>query len=647
MIRKWTKETILEEGKKFSSRVEWKNKSSGSYSIAGRNKWLDEACSHMPPFVREKKWTRQSCLAEAKKYTTIKEFAKNANGAYQICIREGYSEAFEHMVKVDKTRKWTKEKCFEEALKFQYRSELLKAAPGCYEALVKYKALDDACAHMIVLWEKKWDAKTALEEVHKYKTLREAKNKAASAYNACVRLGLIEVLETTPHRSAWTKNECQAVALKYKTRSEFAKNDGGAYNAAFKKKWLEDICSHMTYGAMWLGVQYIHRYLLSRDIKYIAEKKFKDSFEISRYSFDFYLPTENIIIEHHGTQHLIGWYGKGHRGDDLAAIQRRDEFKRQWAKSKEIFYIEIGEWEYKTEKDLIALLDTQIKKHTEGFNPSIRPLTDAENTKIASRIKWTKEACQFEALRYQTRVDFFTQSLSAYSAAHKRGWLDEICGHMTLQRNPNDTWKTKEACFAEAKKYRSKTKFLKEASGCAWACRVNGWYAAATAHMENGRKESIEKNRKWTKEVCANAAKEFSSRSAFAKGAASAYSAARKNGWLDEVCFHMNLLIEHGKWSDINACRSQALKYQTKTIFSKRAPGAYASALKNGWLNEICTHMPSIPDWSDKDVVAKEAARYEKRSQFEKGSSGAYNVARKNRWLDEFFGKNKPQLNSK
>ena len=54
MIRKWTKETILEEGKKFSSRVEWKNKSSGSYSIAGRNKWLDEACSHMPPLLGRK-----------------------------------------------------------------------------------------------------------------------------------------------------------------------------------------------------------------------------------------------------------------------------------------------------------------------------------------------------------------------------------------------------------------------------------------------------------------------------------------------------------------------------------------------------------------------------------------------------------------
>lgn len=639
MARKWTKETILQEGRKYSSRMEWKNSSSGSYSIASRNKWLDEACSHMSPVIREKRWTKDRCLEEAKKYQTIKEFSKNANGAYQICIREGYKEAFKHMSKADRTRKWTKEKCFEEARKYQYRSEFLKALPGCYEALVKYGALEEACAHMTVLWEKKWDAETALAEIKKYTTLREAKNKSASAYNACVRLGLIDALETVPHRKAWTKAECHGVALKYKTRSEFAKNDGGAYNAAFKKGWLDEVCSHMSYGAMWLGVQYIHRYLLSRSIEYVAEKRFRDDPEISRFSFDFYLPNQNIIVEHHGAQHLVGWYGKGHRGDDLEVIKKRDETKRQWAKGKGISYIEIGDWEYKTEKNLFDLLDGVIRKYVAGFNPPVRELTKKETEKIASRIKWTKEACHLEALQYQTRADFFARSLSAYSAAHKRGWLDEICAHMVLQRNPNDTWKTKEACLAEAKKYKFKSKFLKEASGCAWACRVNGWYKEATAHMEDGKKWSVEKNRKWTKKACIEAAQKYSSRSSFAKGDASAWSAARVNNWLDEACSHMKLKIEHGKWSTFEACQQEAAKYTTRSEFSKISLGAYASARKNGWLEDVCAHMPQVPDWSSKDTVAKEAAKYQKRSQFEIGSSGAYNVARKNRWLHEFFPK--------
>jgi hypothetical protein len=395
----------------------------------------------------------------------------------------------------------------------------------------------------------------------------------------------------------------------------------------------------MSYGAMWLGVQYIHRYLIAREIRYVAEKRFKEEPEVARYAFDFYLSDLNIIIEHHGVQHLIGWYGRGHKGDDLEAIKRRDGIKRSWAKAKAISYIEIGDWEYKTEKNLITLLDKQINKSVSGFNPSVRELTEDEIEKVASRIKWTKEACHFEALKYQTRGDFFVKSLSAYSAAHKRGWLDEICSHMVMQRNSNDTWKTKEACMAEAKKYRYRAQFLKEASGCAWACRTNGWYQEVTAHMEDGKKLNIEKNRKWTKETCIETAKKYSSRSTFAKGDASAWNAARVHNWLDEVCSHMELRIEHGKWSTYDACKKEAAKYTTRSEFCKMSPGAYASARKNGWLEDICVHMPKVSDWSNKDAVAKEAAKYHKRSQFEIGSSGAYNSARKNLWLDELFPK--------
>jgi hypothetical protein len=101
----------------------------------------------------------------------------------------------------------------------------------------------------------------------------------------------------------------------------------------------------------------------------------------------------------------------------------------------------------------------------------------------------------------------------------------------------------------------------------------------------------------------------------------------------------MELRIEHGKWSTYDACKKEAAKYTTRSEFCKMSPGAYASARKNGWLEDICVHMPQVSDWRNKDAVAKEAAKYHKRSQFERGSSGAYNSARKNLWLDELFPK--------
>ena len=45
MQKKWTKETVFEESKKYSSRSEFKKKKSGAFRIAYMNGWLDEMMS--------------------------------------------------------------------------------------------------------------------------------------------------------------------------------------------------------------------------------------------------------------------------------------------------------------------------------------------------------------------------------------------------------------------------------------------------------------------------------------------------------------------------------------------------------------------------------------------------------------------------
>ena len=43
---------------------------------------------------------------------------------------------------------------------------------------------------------------------------------------------------------------------------------------------------------------------------------------------------------------------------------------------------------------------------------------------------WNIEKCQFEALKYEKRYEFQKNSISAYSAAFKKNWLNIICSHM-------------------------------------------------------------------------------------------------------------------------------------------------------------------------------------------------------------------------
>lgn len=41
-------------------------------------------------------------------------------------------------------------------------------------------------------------------------------------------------------------------------------------------------------------------------------------------------------------------------------------------------------------------------------------------------------------------------------------------------------------------------------------------------------------------------------------------------------------------------CTKEALKYKSRSVFKKQSSGAFGSAYKNGWMNEICSHMKVI-----------------------------------------------------
>ena len=91
-------------------------------------------------------------------------------------------------------------------------------------------------------------------------------------------------------------------------------------------------------------------------------------------------------------------------------------------------------------------------------------LNIAKTGGVGSTPKWTKEKCYKESIKYKNKRDFRKNS-NAYIAAHKYGWLDEICSHMTNLIKPKNFW-TKEKCYEESLKYNSRENFRK---GCSSA----------------------------------------------------------------------------------------------------------------------------------------------------------------------------------
>ena len=147
---------------------------------------------------------------------------------------------------------------------------------------------------------------------------------------------------------------------------------------------------------------------------------------------------------------------------------------------------------------------------------------------------------------------------------------------------------TKEKCREAALKCKYRNEFRKKHSGAYSACRTNNWLDEVCSHMD----QKVKPTGYWTKDRCREAALECKSRSDFEKKYSGAYRVCYKNKWLDEVCIHMEQKIKPSNyWDNIENCKQAALECKTRTEFSKKYKGAYSACRRNKWLDELCSHM--------------------------------------------------------
>jgi len=446
----WTKGRCQEVASKFETRNEFQRGSCSAYASAKRKGWLDEICSHMIELKKPRGyWTKERCEEVASKFETRNDFQNGCKGAYLTAIKKGWLDEICSHMKANKIKHmgyWTKERCHEEASKYNTRSEFRKGSCSAYNISGKNGWLDEICTHMIEL-------------------------KKPNGY--------------------WTKERCHEEASKYNTRNEFEKGCRGAYKSAIRKSWLNDICSHMS-----------------------------------------------------------GYTPKGY---------------------------------------------------------------------------WTFERCKEEASTYETRNDFRKGSYSAYIKAHSKDWLDKICSHMTPQGNLKKryiyafefpkynsvyvglTWSLEERFYAHTNREGGVYNFIQEnnLSENDFIFKEYGYYEEKESTVKEGEKEIEYKDKgwnilnkaktgglgggkiKWTKEICHEEALKYETRTEFSKAVNGAYNRAKKNAWLDEICYHMSGYKPKGYWNVFDNVKEEALKYNTRGEFQKGSCSAYNASLRNGWLDKV------------------------------------------------------------
>ncbi|QIG67456.1 GIY-YIG nuclease domain-containing protein [Rhizobium phage RHph_TM3_3_9] len=151
---------------------------------------------------------------------------------------------------------------------------------------------------------------------------------------------------------------------------------------------------------------------------------------------------------------------------------------------------------------------------------------------------------------------------------------------------------TLERCAEEALKYRTKPEFKAGSAGCASVAKDRGWWKIVTAHMTPLKNP----DGYWTRQRCVDEARKFETRSAFNNGSKSAYLAAFKRGWLDDICSHMRVVRTQrprNYWT-LDNCRRAASVFRSRWEFQKQNKAAYLAARNRGWLDEICAHMSKV-----------------------------------------------------
>jgi len=242
------------------------------------------------------------------------------------------------------------------------------------------------------------------------------------------------------------KKRCQEEALKYFTRTDFKINSNGAYEACLRNNWLDEICWHMIKtGNRYNKCVYVYEFpdnSVYVGITYNINKRIRDRNKSK---------TDSVILHINKT------------GLIPKLIQITEYIPVDLAVKLEFDYIN--------------------KYNNDGW----KILNKVKAGSIGSVKKWTKEKCENIALEYKNRSDFRKFANGAYQCAFVNNWLNDICLHMVNKIKPRNYW-TKEMCRLEFLKYNTKNDVKLNSVTAYSVAHKNGWIDEFSKHMIKRKK---------------------------------------------------------------------------------------------------------------------------------------------------------------
>lgn len=289
---------------------------------------------------------------------------------------------------------WTKEKVFEEARKYHTKYEFNKGCSGAYD----------------VAWKNNW--------------LKE----------------MIWFTRPTAHNKKWTREKVFAEARKYNTRKEFSKGCGSGYKLACENGWLDKM-----------------DWLVDGRVKMLTDKN--DS--VYKYYFEetnsIYIG-RTIDVERRDKEHLFNKADAVfiHSKENNIAVPPmeiiEDNLTLEEGQEREGYWVEY----YKQR----------------GYN--ILNRAKAGGIGAIGYGRWDRKTIFEKAKTCKTKMEFRKKFKGAYEISRKNKWLEKM-PWLVSPIKPIGYWNIKENVFEEAKKYQTKNKFKKGCQTAYNAAHRNGW----------------------------------------------------------------------------------------------------------------------------------------------------------------------------
>ena len=486
----WNYDSCFNEAKKYKSRSELDKQNTYCYHVALRNGWLDDYYWFEDGCKPNNFWTYETCYEEAKKYKSRGDFSKSKS-AYTIAWRNGWLD--DYVWFKDERIDFEKGK-IDSVYAYEF-VELKSVYVG--RTLIRLQRMRDY-QHIFTKDTVSTFAKDNNVPVPDMKvletdlTVEEGVNKEGwwvEKYNSegwiilnKAKTGSIGAL----HRKKWTYEKCFELARDCRNRGEFKKKSSSAYTRARIHGWLDDYT--------WFETQWEKKW--NQEACYIEAKRYD-----SRKEF-----RENSSGAYHAAQ-INGWL------DDYDWLVKSNV---KW--NRESCFEEAKKYKSRCEFN---------RKNRAAYTVARKNGWLDDYTWFENLVgKWNYETCYQEAIKYHTRTEFSQNNPGAYDAARRNGWLNDYAFFET-KRKPKVYW-NRETCFDEAKKYKSRIEFKENNSSGYRAALKNGWLDDYTWFEIKHKSKDY-----WSKETCYEEAKKYKSKKEFHDKSRVAYELAKTNGWLD------------------------------------------------------------------------------------------------------------------